>query len=133
MKNSNGDVTEDMKILWERCVTCVRIGSGRQTYLGGWVHLLYPFTKEGELLKVPDVYAPLDTRVPDPDKTKYDHYTFEDVEREFYLTRGWESIAPSVFSCEAKYFRVDKEFDIELKSGFVGSVYDGTHFIPAMG
>jgi hypothetical protein len=90
--------TEDMKTTWSRAVTWVRQGSGGQRFLGGWLHVLCPFTSSGHPLFKNTLHPCLNPKAkPDYDSHK-GFYGYQDAEKDFYGTIDKDSIPSSILT-----------------------------------
>lgn len=120
----SSQVPNEYKEIWKRVVCRVPQGSGGQSHLGGWIHILAPFCCSGrkivdEKTGEYDPLMPMNKSIPNNRERKYDCYEFQDVQHDFFKARDWSDVMKSVGSSNVKTNWLG---DISIESGFYGCV-----------
>jgi hypothetical protein len=117
------DVPQEYKEIWKRVATFCPQGSGGQTHLGGWIHMLAPYSSAGHPIvsETTTVYSPLmPTKIPPILTDQSDYYGYQDMMHEFYFGRDWGEVSKLISTAN-----VDTDFagKVTVESGFYGGVY----------
>lgn len=124
MMGENGIVqaTDDQKLLWERVITFVPIGSGGDTFLGGWVQILSPYSSKNQIKYIVKNLPCLDVKTMIPDKN-VDYYQYQDILRRFYGGSSWGSLQSTMFLTPGTLNLWGIEYNIEIMAGFSPNVH----------
>jgi hypothetical protein len=117
------DVPQEYKEIWKRVATFCPQGSGGQTHLGGWIHMLAPYSSAGHPIVNENtaIYSPLmPTKIPPILTDQSDYYGYQDMMHEFYFGRDWGEVSKLISTAN-----VDTDFagKVTVESGFYGGVY----------
>lgn len=124
-------VPAEYKEIWKRVVSIIPQGSGGQSHLGGWLHMLAPYATNGSTIvdEKTKAYSPLMPSVEAPPKESKDPrdcYGHQDVLHKFYKGRDWAEVPKSISAITAT---TDFMGDVAVESGFYGVVH---HTVPGL-
>jgi hypothetical protein len=116
--------TNDQKKMWERVITFVPVGSGRDTFLGGWVQILSPYSSLNKIKEIVSGLPCLDisSTVPVTNK-ECNRYKYQDMLEKFYGGSEWSSLQNTMFLTPGTLDLLNTKYEIEIMGGFSPHVH----------
>jgi hypothetical protein len=118
LKNSGEvEAPEDIKILFKRVISHIPYGSGGGLLLGGWIHLLVPYSSDNKLIDFKEGVKFLDINNNEPVKNT-NYYENKAILKKYYMAKKYNSVQISYMTTPAKLNYYGDEHDVEFNSGF---------------
>jgi hypothetical protein len=112
------EATDAQKMLWERVISFVPVGSGGDTLLGGWISILSPYSSENKIKHVVKNLPCLDTKTMVPKEDGINYYEYQRVLGTYYGGTGWNNLQTTMFLTPAVLDLYGVEYNIEMTAGF---------------
>jgi len=117
-KDGEIEATESQKMLWERVISFVPVGSGGDTILGGWISILSPYSSLNKIKHVVKNLPCLDVNSMAPKSDGIDYYTYQDILKKYYGGIGWSKLQTTMFLTPAVLNLYGVEYNLKMTAGF---------------